>query len=300
VLVDHGFRLPSALDNRPLKFDEFLGKTKQVVYVSATPGPFELEHCPHMVEQIIRPTGLVDPLIEVRPTKGQIDDLVGEINDRIQRDERVLVTTLTKKMSEDLTDYMKNLGLKVRYLHSEIKTLERVQILRQLRLGVFDVLVGINLLREGLDLPEVSLVTILDADKEGFLRSERSLIQTIGRAARNADGRVIMYADRMTDSMVKAISETNRRRTIQTDYNREHGITPQTIRKKVLDAIEATKVAEQQASYLDQVDAQNLSKKDRTALISRLEKEMKEAAKQLQFERAADLRDAILELKAEL
>jgi excinuclease ABC subunit B len=300
VLVDHGFRLPSALDNRPLKFDEFLGKTKQVVYVSATPGPFELEHCPHMVEQIIRPTGLVDPLIEVRPTKGQIDDLVGEINDRIQRDERVLVTTLTKKMSEDLTDYMKNLGLKVRYLHSEIKTLERVQILRQLRLGVFDVLVGINLLREGLDLPEVSLVTILDADKEGFLRSERSLIQTIGRAARNADGRVIMYADRMTDSMVKAISETNRRRTIQTDYNSEHGITPQTIRKKVLDAIEATKVAEQQASYLDQVDAQNLSKKDRTALIARLEKEMKEAAKQLQFERAADLRDAILELKAEL
>jgi excinuclease ABC subunit B len=210
------------------------------------------------------------------------------------------VTTLTKKMSEDLTDYMKNLGLKVRYLHSEIKTLERVQILRQLRLGVFDVLVGINLLREGLDLPEVSLVTILDADKEGFLRSERSLIQTIGRAARNADGCVIMYADRMTDSMVKAISETNRRRTIQTDYNREHGITPQTIRKKVLDAIEATKVAEQQASYLDQVDAQNLSKKDRTALIARLEKEMKEAAKQLQFERAADLRDAILELKAEL
>jgi excinuclease ABC subunit B len=300
VLVDHGFRLPSALDNRPLKFDEFLSKTKQMIYVSATPGPFEIEHCPEMVEQIIRPTGLIDPIIEVRPTKGQIDDLVGEINERIARDERVLVTTLTKKMAEDLSDYMKNLGLKVRYLHSEIKTLERVQILRQLRLGVFDVLVGINLLREGLDLPEVSLVTILDADKEGFLRSERSLIQTIGRAARNADGRVIMYADRMTDSMDKAISETNRRRTIQMAYNERHGITPQTIRKKIHDIIEATKVAEQQATYLDKVDAKTMSKKDRVALIAKLEKEMKEAAKQLQFERAADLRDAILELKAEM
>ena len=300
VLVDHGFRLPSALDNRPLKFDEFLSKTKQMIYVSATPGPFEIEHCPDMVEQIIRPTGLIDPIIEVRPTKGQIDDLVGEINERIARDERVLVTTLTKKMAEDLSDYMKNLGLKVRYLHSEIKTLERVQILRQLRLGVFDVLVGINLLREGLDLPEVSLVTILDADKEGFLRSERSLIQTIGRAARNADGRVIMYADRMTDSMDKAISETNRRRTIQMAYNERYGITPQTIRKKIHDIIEATKVAEQQATYLDKVDAKTMSKKDRVALIVKLEKEMKEAAKQLQFERAADLRDAILELKAEM
>jgi excinuclease ABC subunit B len=300
VLVDHGFRLPSALDNRPLKFDEFLSKTKQMIYVSATPGPFEIEHCPEMVEQIIRPTGLIDPIIEVRPTKGQIDDLVGEINERIARDERVLVTTLTKKMAEDLSDYMKNLGLKVRYLHSEIKTLERVQILRQLRLGVFDVLVGINLLREGLDLPEVSLVTILDADKEGFLRSERSLIQTIGRAARNADGRVIMYADRMTDSMDKAISETNRRRTIQMAYNECHGITPQTIRKKIHDIIEATKVAEQQATYLGKVDAKTMSKKDRVALIAKLEKEMKEAAKQLQFERAADLRDAILELKAEM
>jgi excinuclease ABC subunit B len=299
VLVDHGFRLPSALDNRPLKFDEFLGKTKQVIYVSATPGPYELEHCPTMVEQIIRPTGLIDPIVEIRPTKGQIDDLIGEINERIQRDERVLVTTLTKKMSEDLSDYMKNMGLKVRYLHSEIKTLERVLILRQLRLGVFDVLVGINLLREGLDLPEVSLVAILDADKEGFLRSERSLIQTIGRAARNADGRVIMYADKMTDSMNKAISETNRRRTIQMDHNEKHHITPQTIRKKIHDVIEATKVAEQQASYLDQVDVQHMSKKDRLALIARLEKEMKEAAKQLQFERAADLRDAILELRAE-
>jgi excinuclease ABC subunit B len=299
VLVDHGFRLPSALDNRPLKFDEFSQKTSQLVYVSATPGPYELEQCPVMVEQIIRPTGLLDPLIDVRPSKGQIDDLIAEIRLRISRDERTLVTTLTKKMAEDLSDYMKELGLKVRYLHSEIKTLERVQILRQLRLGVFDVLVGINLLREGLDLPEVSLVTILDADKEGFLRAERSLIQTIGRAARNADGRVIMYADRMTDSMGKAISETNRRRAIQIAYNEKHGITPQTIRKKVHDIIEATKVAEQAASYLDKVDMPNMSKKDKQMLIAQLEKEMKEAAKQLQFERAADLRDAILELKSE-
>jgi excinuclease ABC subunit B len=299
VLVDHGFRLPSALDNRPLKFEEFCEKTSQLVYVSATPGPYELEQCPLMVEQIIRPTGLLDPLIDVRPSKGQIDDLIAEIRQRISRDERVLVTTLTKKMAEDLSDYMKELGLKVRYLHSEIKTLERVQILRQLRLGVFDVLVGINLLREGLDLPEVSLVAILDADKEGFLRAERSLIQTIGRAARNADGRVIMYADRMTDSMDKAISETNRRRTIQLAYNEQHGITPQTIRKKIHDIIEATKVAEQAASYLDKVDTQNISKKDKQMLIAQLEKEMKEAAKQLQFERAADLRDAILELKSE-
>jgi excinuclease ABC subunit B len=299
VLVEHGFRLPSALDNRPLKFEEFEQKAKQLIYVSATPGPYELEHCPIVVEQIIRPTGLVDPEIEVRPTKGQIDDLIGEIRLRIERDERVLVTTLTKKMAEDLTDYIKEIGIKVRYLHSDIKTLERMAILRDLRLGVFDVLVGINLLREGLDLPEVSLVAILDADKEGFLRAERSLIQTIGRAARNAEGRVIMYADTVTESMQKAISETERRRAIQIAYNEKHGITPQTIRKKVRDVIEATKVAEQRSSYLAGVDrVEKMSKKERQALARRLEAEMKEAAKNLQFERAAELRDALLELQA--
>ncbi|WP_275983563.1 excinuclease ABC subunit UvrB [Paenibacillus hamazuiensis] len=300
VLVEHGFRLPSALDNRPLKFDEFEQKVKQVVYISATPGPYELEHCPKMIEQIIRPTGLVDPVIEVRPTKGQIDDLIGEIHDRIKKDERVLVTTLTKKMAEDLTDYLKDVGIKVRYMHSDVKTLERMQILRELRLGTFHVLVGINLLREGLDLPEVSLVAILDADKEGFLRAERSLIQTIGRAARNANGRVIMYGDKVTESMDKAIKETNRRRTIQLAYNEKHGITPQTIQKKVRDVIEATKVAEQKADYLTEVKQAKMSKKDRLSLIERLEQEMKEAAKNLQFERAAELRDAILEMKAEL
>jgi len=300
ILVEHGFRLPSALDNRPLKFDEFEERIKQIIFVSATPGPYELEHCPTMVEQIIRPTGLVDPEIEVRPTKGQIDDLIGEIRDRIAKDERVLVTTLTKKMAEDLTDYLKEVGIKVRYLHSDIKTLERMQILRDLRLGVFHVLVGINLLREGLDLPEVSLVAILDADKEGFLRAERSLIQTIGRAARNSEGRVIMYADKITDSMAKAIQETERRRAIQMAYNEEHGITPQTIRKKVRDVIEATKVAEQKSNYLADVKHEKMSKKDRIDLIERLEHEMKEAAKDMQFERAAELRDAILELKAEL
>lgn len=301
VLVDHGFRLPSAKDNRPLRFEEFEGKAKQLVYVSATPGPYELEQCPTMVQQIIRPTGLVDPIIEVRPTKGQIDDLLGEIRARIERDERVLVTTLTKKMSEDLTDYMKEVGIKVRYLHSDIKTLERMAILRDLRIGTFDVLVGINLLREGLDLPEVTLVAILDADKEGFLRAERSLIQTIGRAARNSEGRVIMYGDKITDSMAKAISETERRRAIQTAYNEKHGITPQTIRKKVRDVIEATKVAEQKSAYLTGLeDVDKLSKKDRQSVISRLEAEMKDAAKNLQFERAAELRDALLELKASM
>ncbi|RAV17435.1 excinuclease ABC subunit UvrB [Paenibacillus contaminans] len=299
MLVEHGFRLPSALDNRPLRFEEFEEKMTQAIYVSATPGPYELEHCPEMVEQIIRPTGLLDPIIEVRPTKGQIDDLLGEINDRIAKDERVLVTTLTKKMAEDLTDYLKEVGIKVRYLHSDIKTLERLQILRDLRLGVFHVLVGINLLREGLDLPEVSLVAILDADKEGFLRAERSLIQTIGRAARNADGRVIMYADKVTDSMDKAISETRRRRTIQEGFNEQHGITPTTIQKKVRDVIEATKVAEQKADYLTDVKQGKMSKKDRASLIERLQSEMKEAAKNLQFERAAELRDAIMELKAQ-
>lgn len=302
VLVEHGFRLPSALDNRPLRFEEFEKKVEenQMIFVSATPGPYEIERTPEMVEQIIRPTGLVDPIIEVRKTKGQIDDLLEEIRDRISKDERVLVTTLTKKMSEDLTDYLKEIGIKVRYLHSDIKTLERMQILRDLRIGTFHVLIGINLLREGLDLPEVSLVAILDADKEGFLRSERSLIQTIGRAARNSDGRVIMYADKITDSMDKAITETERRRTIQTAYNDKHGITPQTIRKKIRDVIEATKVAESKADYLTDVSEAKMSKKDRITLIERLEVEMKEAAKNLQFERAAELRDAVLELKAQL
>lgn len=301
VLVEHGFRLPSALDNRPLRFEEFEQKAKQLVYVSATPGPYELEHCPEMVQQIIRPTGLLDPLIEVRPTKGQIDDLLGEIRQRVAKDERVLVTTLTKKMAEDLTDYLKDVGVKVQYLHSEVKTLERMAILRDLRLGTFDVLVGINLLREGLDLPEVSLVAILDADKEGFLRAERSLIQTIGRAARNSEGRVIMYGDKITDSMEKAIAETERRRSIQVAYNEKHGITPQTIQKKVRDVIEATKVAEQKAGYLTGADnLQKLSKKERQGMIERLEHEMKDAAKNLQFERAAELRDALLELKASM
>lgn len=298
VLVNHGFRLPSAMDNRPLRFEEFEDKTKQLIYVSATPGPYELENCPTMVEQIIRPTGLLDPIIEVRPSKGQIDDLLHEIHLRIARDERVLVTTLTKKMSEDLTDYLKDVGLKVRYLHSEIKTLERLAIIRDLRLGVFDILVGINLLREGLDLPEVSLVAILDADKEGFLRSERSLIQTIGRAARNSEGTVIMYGDKITDSMDKALQETARRREMQIAFNEKHGIIPQTIRKQVHAVIEATKVAEDKADY-NADGGKKLGKKERAALIQRLEAEMKDAAKQLQFERAAELRDALLELKAE-
>ncbi|MDT8979790.1 excinuclease ABC subunit UvrB [Paenibacillus sp. chi10] len=298
VLVEHGFRLPSAMDNRPLKFEEFEQKVGQAVFVSATPGPFELEHTPKMVEQIIRPTGLLDPIIEVRPTKGQIDDLIEEIRIRLDKDERVLVTTLTKKMSEDLTDYLKEIGIKVRYLHSDIKTLERMMLLRDLRLGVYDVLVGINLLREGLDLPEVSLVAILDADKEGFLRAERSLIQTIGRAARNASGRVIMYGDKMTDSMHKAITETERRRKIQMAFNEEHGITPQTIRKKVRDVIEATKTAGSKEGYDISKSVEKMSKKDRQSVIQRLEAEMKDVAKNLQFERAAELRDALLELKA--
>ncbi|NQX47253.1 excinuclease ABC subunit UvrB [Paenibacillus tritici] len=298
VLVEHGFRLPSALDNRPLQFEEFEDKVSQIIYVSATPGPYEMEHCDTMVQQIIRPTGLLDPIIEVRPTEGQIDDLISEIRDRVERDERVLVTTLTKKMSEDLTDYFKEIGIKVRYMHSDIKTLERMAILRDLRLGTFHVLVGINLLREGLDLPEVSLVAILDADKEGFLRSERSLIQTIGRAARNSDGRVILYGDRITDSMEKAMSETQRRREIQIAHNEQHGITPTTINKKVRDIIEATKVAESKADYLTGVGGK-LNKKDKQSLMQRLEAEMKDAAKNLQFERAAELRDALLELRAE-
>ncbi|WP_262177320.1 excinuclease ABC subunit UvrB [Saccharococcus sp. Marseille-Q5394] len=300
VLVDHGFRLPSALDNRPLMFDEFEGYVNKAIYVSATPGPYELEHTPEMVQQIIRPTGLLDPIIEVRPIEGQIDNLIDEINERTKRNERVLITTLTKKMSEDLTDYLKDIGIKVQYLHSEIKTLERIEIIRELRLGTYDVLVGINLLREGLDIPEVSLVAILDADKEGFLRSERALIQTIGRAARNSEGRVIMYADRYTDSMKKAIDETSRRREIQIAYNEKHGITPTTIKKEVRDVIRATQVAEEDISFLEKATkGRKLSKDEKVKLLATLEKEMKEAAKALDFERAAELRDTILELKAE-
>lgn len=299
VLVEHGFRLPSALDNRPLTFEEFEQKVNQVIYVSATPGPYELEHCPEVVEQIIRPTGLLDPTIDVRPIAGQIDDLVDEIQKRIARKERTLVTTLTKKMAEDLTDYLKDIGIQVAYLHSEIKTLERIEIIRDLRLGKYDVLVGINLLREGLDIPEVSLVAILDADKEGFLRSERSLIQTIGRAARNANGHVIMYADTITKSMEIAINETKRRRAIQEAYNREHGIVPKTIQKDIPDVIRATFAAEEKETY-ETKDVRHLSKEERLALIAKLEQEMKEAAKALHFERAAELRDLILQLKAEV
>jgi len=300
VLVEHGFRLPSALDNRPLRFEEYENRIHQAIYVSATPGPYELEHTPEMVEQIIRPTGLLDPLIDVRPIEGQIDNLIDEIQDRIARDERVLVTTLTKKMSEDLSAYLKEMGLKVEYLHSEIKTLERIEIIRELRKGTYDVLIGINLLREGLDIPEVSLVAILDADKEGFLRSERSLIQTIGRAARNANGHVIMYADHVTDSMKKAIDETKRRRALQMAYNEEHGITPQTIIKKIPDVIRATQVAEEEESYVTKATkGKKLTKAEREQLVASLEVEMKEAAKALDFERAAELRDTIFELKVE-
>jgi len=300
VLVEHGFRLPSALDNRPLRFEEFEKHIHQAIYVSATPGPYELEHTPEMAQQIIRPTGLLDPQIDVRPIEGQIDDLIDEIHGRIARNERVLVTTLTKKMSEDLSAYLKEMGLKVEYLHSEIKTLERIEIIRELRKGTYDVLIGINLLREGLDIPEVSLVAILDADKEGFLRSERSLIQTIGRAARNANGHVIMYADNMTDSMKKAIEETKRRRTLQMAYNEEHGITPKTIVKKIPDVIRATQVAEEEESYVTKATkGKKLTKAEREQLLATLEVEMKEAAKALDFERAAELRDTIFELKLE-
>lgn len=293
VLVDHGFRLPSAKDNRPLKFEEFEKKLSQAIFISATPGPYELEHTPHMVEQIIRPTGLIDPTIEIHPIKGQIDYLMDQIRERIKRDERVLVTTLTKKMAEDLSDYLREAGIKVNYMHSEIKTLERIEIIRDLRLGKYDVLVGINLLREGLDIPEVSLVTILDADKEGFLRSDRSLIQTIGRAARNANGHVILFADKMTDSMKRAIEETDRRRTIQLAYNEEHGITPKTIRKEVRGVIRATVDAEEEV--LESLSS--MKPAEREAAIAKLEEEMKQAARDLQFERAAELRDLILELK---
>ncbi|MCQ1385634.1 excinuclease ABC subunit UvrB [Staphylococcus aureus] len=299
VLVDHGFRLPSALDNRPLKFEEFEEKTKQLVYVSATPGPYEIEHTDKMVEQIIRPTGLLDPKIEVRPTENQIDDLLSEIQTRVERNERVLVTTLTKKMSEDLTTYMKEAGIKVNYLHSEIKTLERIEIIRDLRMGTYDVIVGINLLREGIDIPEVSLVVILDADKEGFLRSNRSLIQTIGRAARNDRGEVIMYADKMTDSMKYAIDETQRRREIQMKHNEKHGITPKTINKKIHDLISATVENDENNDKAQTVIPKKMTKKERQKTIDNIEKEMKQAAKDLDFEKATELRDMLFELKAE-
>lgn len=300
-LIEHGFRLPSALDNRPLKFPEFEARVNQAVYTSATPGPYEQEHNQLVVEQIIRPTGLIDPEIHVRPVKGQIDNLLEEIRDRMAKQERVLVTTLTKKMAEDLTTYIKETGIKVRYLHSDIKTLERMEIIRDLRLGEFDVLVGINLLREGLDLPEVSLVAILDADKEGFLRSERSLIQTIGRAARNVGGQVIMYADQMTDSMTKAISETNRRREIQMEHNRVNNITPRTVKKAVRDVIEATRAAETETVYKAAgPKPEKMSKRDLTRLIASLEKDMKDAARHLEFEKAVQLRDLIIELRAQV
>ena len=291
-LVEYGFRLPSALDNRPLKFSEFESMVNQIIYVSATPGPYEYKHSQNTVEQIIRPTGLLDPVIEVRPTKHQIDDLINEIRKIAEKEERVLVTTLTKKMAEDLTEYFKEIGIKVTYLHSDIDTIERMEIIRDLRLGKYDVLVGINLLREGLDLPEVSLVAILDADKEGFLRSETSLIQTVGRTARNVDGKVIMYADNITKSMDKAIKETNRRREIQDQYNKEHGITPKTIVKGVREIIEATMAAEEEAKY-----EESFSNEELEVMIQGLEAAMLKAAEGLNFEKAAELRDKMLDLK---
>lgn len=299
VLVDHGFRLPSALDNRPLTFTEFEEKAHQMIFVSATPGPYELEHTPEMIEQIIRPTGLLDPEVEVRPIEGQIDNLIHEIHRREKRNERVLITTLTKKMSEDLTDYLKEIGIKVAYLHSEIKTLERIEIIRDLRVGKYDVLIGINLLREGIDLPEVSLVAILDADKEGFLRSDRALIQTMGRAARNQNGQVIMYADRITDSMRRAIDETERRREKQIAYNEKHGITPTTINKEIRDVIRAT-IESEDAESRPAIDksVKDMTKQEIKQLIEQMEHDMKQAAKDLNFEKAAELRDLVLELKS--
>jgi excinuclease ABC subunit B len=311
-LIEHGFRLPSAADNRPLRFEEVMNRVGQVIFVSATPGPYELEVSTNVVEQVVRPTGLVDPEIIVKPTKGQIDDLIENINDRVTRGDRVLVTTLTKKMSEDLTDYLLELGVKVRYLHSEVDTIQRIEILRDLRMGEFDVLVGINLLREGLDLPEVSLVAILDADKEGFLRSETSLIQTIGRAARNVEGQVIMYADQVTPSMQKAISETNRRRKLQQEYNEEHGIDPQTIRKAVTDILEYLRPStgapvpekerrrETEAERKRRQELAELPGDELERLIRTLEAEMAEASQELRFEYAARLRDEIKDLRREL
>ncbi|HHV79195.1 MAG TPA: excinuclease ABC subunit UvrB [Firmicutes bacterium] len=297
-LVEYGFRLPSAFDNRPLKFEEFEERVNQVIYVSATPGEYELKRAEQVVEQIIRPTGLVDPVVEVRPTKHQMDDLIGELRKRIAKGQRCLVTTLTKKMAEDLTDYLAENGIKVRYLHSEVDTLERMEIIRDLRLGVFDVLVGINLLREGLDLPEVSLVAILDADKEGFLRSETSLIQTFGRAARNVDGRVIMYADTITGSMKRAMEETERRRKIQLEFNQKHGIVPRTVSKPIREVIEATKVLDKPEEYWASHKLSDVPRKQVPSLLKKLKKEMKEAAKRLEFEHAALLRDMIFELES--
>lgn len=301
-LVNYGFRLPSALDNRPLTLSEFEQHVHQIIYMSATPGPYEMDQTKDVVNQVIRPTGLLDPTIDVRPIMGQMDDLVGEINKRVEKHERVFVTTLTKKMAEDLTDYLKDLGIKVKYLHSDIKTLERTQIIRDLRLGKFDVLVGINLLREGIDVPEVSLVAILDADKEGFLRNERSLIQTIGRASRNEHGAVIMYADTVTDSMQAAIDETARRRAIQVKYNEEHGITPKTIVKPIRSLISVTKTSDDSGEKDDFVesDFDQMSQKDQKQMLERLTEEMREAAKKLDFEQAATLRDTIIELKGEM
>ena len=295
-LVDFGFRLPSALDNRPLQFEEFEQRIKQIVYVSATPAAYELNSATQVAQQIIRPTGLVDPVVEIRPVAGQIDDLMSEIHGRTEANERVLVTTLTKKMAENLTNYFRESGIRVKYLHSEVETIERAEIIRGLRSGDFDVLVGINLLREGLDLPEVSLIGILDADKEGFLRSDTSLIQTIGRAARNVHGKVIMYADRITNSMQRAIDETDRRRSVQEAYNLAHGITPTSIQKKVRDLIQTTKVAESPVPY-EAKQLKKLSKKETLALAAKLEKDMRTAAKNLEFERAAELRDMIFELR---
>ena len=303
-LVDYGFRLPSALDNRPLKLEEFEKHVNRILYVSATPGPYEMDRTDHRAEQIIRPTGLLDPKIEVRPIMGQIDDLVAEINDRVEKHVRVFVTTLTKKMAEDLTDYFKDLGIKVRYLHSDITTLERTKIIRDLRLGKFDVLIGINLLREGIDVPEVSLIAILDADKEGFLRSERSLVQIIGRASRNEHGKVIMYADSVTDSMKGAIDATARRRKLQEQYNEEHGVTPTTIVKPIRDAISMFEKVDNTSSETekinDDIDFKDMTKSEREELLANLNEQMENAAKKLDFEAAANLRDTILELKAEI
>ena len=299
TLVDYGFRLPSAKDNRPLNFEEFEGKIDQVLFVSATPGMYEEEHELFRAEQVIRPTGLLDPEVEVRPVEGQIDDLIGEINKEIAKKNKILVTTLTKRMAEDLTDYMREVGIRVKYLHSDVDTLERTEIIRDMRLDVFDVLVGINLLREGLDIPEITLVAILDADKEGFLRSETSLIQTIGRAARNAEGHVIMYADTVTDSMRMAIEETKRRREIQMQYNEEHGITPQTIKKAVRDLISISQKVDSAQMQLEK-DPESMSREELEKLIADVTKKMKKAAADLNFEAAAELRDKLLELKKAL
>ena len=299
TLVDYGFRLPSAKDNRPLSFDEFENKLDQVMFVSATPGQYEADHEMLRAEQIIRPTGLLDPKVEVRPVEGQIDDLIGEVNKEVEKGNKILITTLTKRMAEDLTDYMKDVGIRVRYLHSDIDTLERAEIIRDMRLDVFDVLVGINLLREGLDIPEITLVAILDADKEGFLRSEVSLIQTIGRAARNSEGHVIMYADVMTDSMRKAIQETERRRSIQEAYNKEHGITPTTIKKAVRDLITVSRAVAETEDKLKK-DPESMTRKELTKLIGQVEKQMRAAAADLNFEQAAELRDKMIELKKNL